>query len=257
MVKNNFITNNWTIGVLFRDESSPNPTGTVTITDNNISGNWYSQVEGRSLFSAPALNVTGNWLGTIVPTVVLASTSSEPGYTSQIPVAFGGSAVPPSSAPTIVYNVGNHNNPVLYSPFLCTGVDASAAIGFQPSAAACIFGKFLSPLPKSTLAKSGSSIPVKFTVTGVTNGATLAANQQVRATLSGTGVSGPIRASAMCTWNAAGQNFQCNLSTPKGLLTGASNVYYITAQWTAIPFGAPASFVSVPGPANPEIVTFK
>ena len=132
MVKNNFITNNWTIGVLFRDESSPNPTGAVTIKDNNISGNWYSQVEARSLFSAPALNVENNWLGTTTPSVFVGPDSGEPGYAGQIPVAYGGTAVPPMSTPTIIYNGANLSNPVDYNPFRCSGVDASPAIGFQP-----------------------------------------------------------------------------------------------------------------------------
>jgi parallel beta-helix repeat protein len=141
VAQNNVITNNWTMGVLFRDESNPNNTGAVTITDNDISGNWYSQVEGRSPFSAPALNVTGNWLGTTSPTVFVGpavyatSASGEPGYSAQIPVLFGGGAVPPLSSPTIAYNGLNGANPVGYIPFRCSGADASPAFGFQPAGA--------------------------------------------------------------------------------------------------------------------------
>ena len=69
-VRNNFITNNWTMGVLLRDESSPNNTGSITVQDNDISGNWWSQIEARSLFSGPDLDMTLNWLGTTVPSVV-------------------------------------------------------------------------------------------------------------------------------------------------------------------------------------------
>ena len=173
VVKNNFITNNWTMGILFRDESSPNPTGAVTIQDNNISGNWYSQVEARSLFSTPALNVENNWLGTTTPTVLVAPSAGEPGYASQIPVAYGGTAVPPATSPTIVYNGLNPTNPVDYIPFRCSGVDAlPAVIGFQPVAGSSpcyTFSGFFQPvdnLPAENVVKAGRAIPVKFSLGG-------------------------------------------------------------------------------------------
>ncbi len=172
VVRNNFITNNWTMGILFRDESSPNPTGAVTIQDNNISGNWYSQVEARSLFSAPALNVENNWLGTTAPTVLVAPSSGEPGYASQIPLAYGGAAAPPATSPTIVYNGLNLTNPVDYIPFRCSGVDASPAIGFQPVAGTSpcyTFSGFFQPvdnLPAENVVKAGRAIPVKFSLGG-------------------------------------------------------------------------------------------
>ena len=173
VVRNNFITNNWTMGILFRDESSPNPTGAVTIQDNNISGNWYSQVEARSLFSAPALNVESNWLGTTTPTVLVASSSGEPPYSVQIPGLYGGSAVPPATSPTIVYNGVNATNPVDYIPFRCSGVDASpAVIGFQPVAGTSpcyTFSGFFQPvdnLPAENVVKAGRAIPVMFSLGG-------------------------------------------------------------------------------------------
>lgn len=171
VVRNNFITDNWTIGVLFRDESSPNGTGVVTIRDNAISGNWYSQVEARSLFSAPALDVTRNWLGTTAPTVAAAASSGEPGYSVQIPTAFGGTAVPPAGSPTIVWNPVNVTNPVSYIPFQCTGTDTSAAFGFQPAGllsdgiGQCLtFSGFFQPVDntKVNVVKAGQTIPVKW-----------------------------------------------------------------------------------------------
>jgi hypothetical protein len=121
------------------------------------------------------------------------------------------------------------------------------------------FGTFLSPLPKSTLAKSTSSIPVKFTLRD-SNGpltsaaaAALAASGKVWATLSGTGTSGPIVVSQQCTWDAQHGNFQCNIKTPKGLVTGSANPYFISAQ-TRTGIGA---LVNASGSGDPETIYFK
>jgi len=123
------------------------------------------------------------------------------------------------------------------------------------------FGGFLSPLPKATLAKSGASIPVKFTLRDGSGSlppataAALAANNQVQAILSGPGTSGPVVASALCSWDPTSLNFLCLIKTPKGLLTGTSNPYSITAQETPIPNGT--TFANVLGTGNPVTVFFK
>jgi hypothetical protein len=121
-----------------------------------------------------------------------------------------------------------------------------------------LFGKFLSPLPKTTLAKSASSIPVKFTL-GDSHGSlspsaasALAASGRVQATLSGPGTAGPVVVSALCTWDAQHGNFQCNLKTPKGLVTTAGSSYYLSAQ---VKNGS--TFANATGTDNPEIVFFK
>ncbi|MBK8561141.1 hypothetical protein [Candidatus Amarobacter glycogenicus] len=46
-VQNNFITNNWTMGVLFRGLFPPAGIrlARVSVNNNDISGNWYSQIE--------------------------------------------------------------------------------------------------------------------------------------------------------------------------------------------------------------------
>ncbi len=127
LVEENFITNNWTMGVLFRSEGGPTPTG-VTIRNNNISGNWYSEVEFREPAGSSLLNMSGNYLGTTTPTVV-NTPSGEPSYLSQIPVAYGGGASAPISHPTIA---GAQSARVDYSPFLNSGTDAAPATpGFQ------------------------------------------------------------------------------------------------------------------------------
>lgn len=146
VIKNNFITNNWTMGVLLRGgegavnapPNNTNPTTSVTINDNNISGNWYSQIEARSKFGAVTLDVENNWLGTVTPTAANQQTSGEPGYNSApIPVEYGGTGVPLVPANAVIWNgyTGfNATNPLDYEPFLCSGIDSSPAIGFQPQA---------------------------------------------------------------------------------------------------------------------------
>lgn len=125
------------------------------------------------------------------------------------------------------------------------------------------FGGFRAPLPTSALSRSGSTIPVKFTLSGLSGplasalAASLATNHQVRVVLSGAGTSGPVRADALCTWNATDLDFQCNIKTPKGLTTGRTNPYFITAQETMTPNGSSSSFFAVPGAGNLEIVYFK
>lgn len=141
-VQNNFITNNWTMGVLLRggeNLSAPasytNLTAGLTINNNDISGNWYSQIEARSKFGAVTLNVENNWFGTVTPTVAQLQSSGEPGYSSQIPTAYGGANGPLVATNSIVWNgfTGyNASNPLDYQPFLCSGNDTSPAIGFQP-----------------------------------------------------------------------------------------------------------------------------
>jgi len=128
LIEENFITNNWTMGLLYRCEGcgiNPSP---MTVRNNNISGNWYSEVEFREPAGSSLLNMSGNYLGTTTPTRV-TTTSGEPGYSAQIPVAYGGAAVAPASHPTIA---GPQSARVDYSPFLNSGVDTQPGTpGFQ------------------------------------------------------------------------------------------------------------------------------
>ena len=129
----NFITNNWTVGVLFLDASggSNSPVQTAlhsTFGNNNISGNWYGQVVDRqSGGSLPAPNTTnlknfrGNWWGTTSPVVTTAN-SAEPGYAAQIPVAYGGAATPPGGQPDIA---GPASANIQYLPLLTSGTDTN------------------------------------------------------------------------------------------------------------------------------------
>jgi hypothetical protein len=121
------------------------------------------------------------------------------------------------------------------------------------------FGGFMTPLPKSTLSKSGSAIPVKFVLTdasgqpiAATAAAALASAGKVMATLAGPGISPQ---SVLCGWNATGLFFQCNIKTPSGLKTGSANPYTITVSENL-----GTAFVTAPpvgSAVNPEVVYFK
>ncbi|REK07987.1 MAG: hypothetical protein DWQ39_00015 [Bacteroidetes bacterium] len=139
-VQNNFITGNWTVGVLFLDASGGSnvPVQTASncvFSNNDISANWYGQVEDRQFGgSLPATgsnlkNFSCNWYGTASP-VVSTANATEPGYTSQIPVMFGGTAVAPGGQQDI--KGGAYAN-IVYIPFQIASTDNSTTTGFQPS----------------------------------------------------------------------------------------------------------------------------
>jgi hypothetical protein len=132
-VVENFITNNWTVGVLFLDASggTNSPVQTAlhsTFSNNNISANWYGQIVDRQTGgSLPAPGTTnyknfrGNWFGTTSPVITTAN-SAEPGYAAQIPVAYGGTATPPGGQPDIA-GPASANFQII--PFLQSGTDTN------------------------------------------------------------------------------------------------------------------------------------
>jgi hypothetical protein len=120
------------------------------------------------------------------------------------------------------------------------------------------FGGFQAPFPKSTLVKSGAAISAKFTLTDAGGSlssaaaSALATAGNVEVVLSGPGIT-PV--ATLCTWDPVGLDFQCSIKTPKGLLTGTSNPYTVTAElnlgsgFTAVPSNGSA--------VNPAIIYFK
>lgn len=145
----NTITNNWTLGVLFLDSSAgtntpPQTAANGVFSNNNISGNWYAEVNDRQTGgSLPAPNTTnlknfkGNWFGTTAPVVTTAN-STEPGYAGQIPVAYGGTATAPGGQPDIA---GPASANIKYMPLLTSGTDTNVettpgrgTFGFQGAA---------------------------------------------------------------------------------------------------------------------------
>jgi nitrous oxidase accessory protein NosD len=141
----NEVTDNWTVGVLFLDASSGSnvPVQSAlncSFNDNKISGNWYGDIVDRQTggaLPAPGSNPKDfecNWYGTVTPWVSTAN-SSEPGYAGQIPVAYGGTAVPPGGQPNIL---GPASANFDYVSYLVSGTDADGMeIGFQPAMGAC------------------------------------------------------------------------------------------------------------------------
>jgi parallel beta-helix repeat protein len=142
-VAENEITNNWTVGFVFLDGSggtnSPVQTAAnCSFSNNNISGNWYGQIVDRQTGgSLPApggspKNFSANWFGTTSPVITTAN-STEPGYSSQIPVEFGGTAVPPGGQPDIA---GPASANFDVTPLLAAAVDTNSGAyadsnGFQ------------------------------------------------------------------------------------------------------------------------------
>jgi hypothetical protein len=127
----NFVTNNWTVGILFLDASSGTNSPVQTalhsgFNNNNLSGNWYGQIADRQTGgSLPAPGTTnlknfrGDWFGTTAPVITTAN-STEPGYAAQIPVAYGGTATPPGGQPDIA---GPASANFQIYPILLSGTD--------------------------------------------------------------------------------------------------------------------------------------
>ncbi|HYO99382.1 MAG TPA: Calx-beta domain-containing protein [Pyrinomonadaceae bacterium] len=132
-VVENFITNNWTVGVLFLDGSGTtnNPPQSAVhsgFNNNDLSGNWYGEVADRqtggsipSPGTSNLKNFRNNWFGTTSP-VVTTDNTMEPGYAAQIPVEYGGSATNPGGAPDIA---GPASANIKYMPFLLSGTDTN------------------------------------------------------------------------------------------------------------------------------------
>jgi len=129
IVRNNNITDNWTVGVLYNFNNQPDFTGNVMINRNNITGNWYSQAENRS---ATVIDMAGNWWGS--SSISLTSNpSGEPGYNVQVPAAYGGAA---QFSDGNNYMISGAGATIDYTGWLpqAANTAAAGAPGFEPVA---------------------------------------------------------------------------------------------------------------------------
>lgn len=135
LIENNWIRNNFTHGIYLWMTSNPNYTN-ATVRNNDISGNWYSQILANTTYSSvttTGMSWTCNWFGTTTPTINVANTT-EPGYTSQVPSQWGG------TDPGALDGELRGPNIKLFdvTPFLTDPTDADVtAAGFQPSPGSC------------------------------------------------------------------------------------------------------------------------
>lgn len=131
-VAENYIRDNWTVGLLFRNENPTNPTtGPINVNNNSISGNYYAGLEQRWNNTSVVINAAGNYWGKPAPTYVInsAGNAGEPGYSNtplSIPVALGGTGAPIPGAPDILES-SNPSTHVAYAPYLTTGTDTNVS----------------------------------------------------------------------------------------------------------------------------------
>lgn len=108
-ITNNMISGNWTLGFVYYSQGIATDFSTVILTGNTFDSNWYSEILIKDAgTSAGTFDVSGN---TFTDVPVTFSTSAdpslnEPSFTSQKPVALGGTATKPEQdLPTIrIYN---------------------------------------------------------------------------------------------------------------------------------------------------------
>ncbi len=177
-VQENFITNNWTLGMLFLDGSGgtntpPQTASNSNFNNNNISGNWYGDVQDRQsggAIPAPGTlikNFDCNWYGAATSPILATANSTEPGYAAQIPVAFGGTAVAPGGQPNIL---GTASANIDFIQWLTNGTDNNIpVIGFQPVPGSCTgMGPVLNTRTNETYVTIQSAINNNLTLNGDT-----------------------------------------------------------------------------------------
>lgn len=148
LLQHNYITNNWTVGVLFLDASGGTNLPVQSALNsqfmyNNLTGNWYGDVvdrqSGGSLPSPGTSNIKNfecNWWGTYTGPTRSTANSTEPGYAALIPVIFGGTALPPAAPQRDILGTASAN--IDHTPWLTSGVDHEQSVmGFQPLPNSC------------------------------------------------------------------------------------------------------------------------
>jgi len=132
-LKNCFIQNNFTNGILFDFDAGVLTAENAGIINNSISGNWYSQINFKrdtgpesNAGNLSGLNMNCNWYGSVTPSVTLTS-AGEPDYSMLIPTQFGG------TDPGLNRSLyGIEASRITFTPWLISGTDAdTSSAGFQ------------------------------------------------------------------------------------------------------------------------------
>lgn len=259
----NFVRNNWTVGILFLDASGGTnvpvqSAANSAFNNNHIAGNWYGGVVDRQSGGAlPAPGTTNtknfknNWWGTTSPSVTTAN-SMEPGYAAQIPFSYGGSAVSPGGAPDIA---GSASANIEYAPVACSGTDTDVettpgrgTIGFQ-GGGPCIGQSplvvtFTSPQTygsTQTLGTTGGSGSGAVSFTLISGSCTLAGDQ-----LTATSGTGTCKVSAT---KAGDDVYLSTTSAPADIALAKANanctISGYTGVYDAAPHGATGSCTGV------------
>jgi parallel beta-helix repeat protein len=201
---------------------SPDPTG-ILLNRNAITG-YTGPASTVQNDTTPQLNATCNWWGS-------ASGPGSPASTAS------------SNVDTSMWLLSN----TLTGP--CSG-GTFTFLGYQ------------SPLPKTKLSATNSTIPVKFKLGDASGNplpASIASTVVTRVTLTGPSASYIPGATALtsiepCPYNKSAGVFKCNLAKPRTVSIGAQWYWIATTVKIGSTYVLPTNFG---GAINPEMVTFK
>lgn len=133
-IRNCFIQDNFASGIIFDFDAGSLSCLNSVLNSNNISNNWYSQINFKrdsvseiNPESLNGLSMSCNWYGSIIPSVNISS-PEEPAYSNQIPAQFGG--IDPGLNRSL-YGIESPRIP--YIPWLINNTDTDIiSPGFQP-----------------------------------------------------------------------------------------------------------------------------
>jgi hypothetical protein len=229
-------------------------TGGSGIDASNCTASTPSSGEGTQALNASCNDVAGNQAGsnstvrvdTTKPTLTVATGGLANGGTypfGSLPaqpsctVNDNGSGPAQSACTVAGYSTALGQHTITFS-----GADVagnSATTSWTYTVAGDTFGGFQAPLPKTKLASSASTIPVKFTVLNyLGKTAVTTASTRVIITSSATNLTTPL-GSVSCAYSASLAAYQCNLKTPAGVSKSAT--YYLALQenlggtWMTLP----------------------
>jgi hypothetical protein len=137
IITNNIIRNNLTHGIAFNNNTNNiiNLTN-VVVSNNSITGNYHSNIaflDDNGFTETGTAMATCNWFGTAEP-VTNAATTTEPGYTAQIPGFFGGT-IPPAPIDGDLAGQGIAN--VIATPHLTLPTNQATGLGFSGDLESC------------------------------------------------------------------------------------------------------------------------